>query len=122
MARDRKAKRRGSARKGNTEVISSKLVYEGPVFSVYSDRVREGKHTGQRDVIRHSGSVVMMAVDDRAKSDPLVLLVRQYRYATNLRMWALPAGRRQTRAARRDRRDREEMDAPLPVLRESRLS
>jgi ADP-ribose pyrophosphatase len=93
MAKDRSAKRGRSASKGNIEVISSKLVYKGPVFSVYSDRVREGKHTGQRDVIRHSGSVVMMAVDDRGKSDPLVLLVRQYRYATNLRMWELPAGR-----------------------------
>jgi len=93
MAKDRSAKRRRSASKGNIELISSKLVYAGPVFSVYSDRVREGKHTGERDVIRHSGSVVMMAVDDGAKSDPLVLLVRQYRYATNLRMWELPAGR-----------------------------
>ena len=82
-----------SAGKANIKVISSKLVYKGPVFTVFSDRVREGAHTGQRDVIRHSGSVVMMAVDEPANSEPLVLLVRQYRYATDQRMWELPAGR-----------------------------
>ena len=93
MRKRRSAKRRSSASKGNIEVISTKRVYKGPVFSLYSDRVREGEHVGQRDVVRHSGSVVMMAVDDRVKSQPLVLLVRQYRYATNLNMWELPAGR-----------------------------
>jgi ADP-ribose pyrophosphatase len=87
------AKKPKSASKGNIKVISSKLVYKGPVFSVFTDRVREGEHTGQRDVIRHTGSVVMMAVDESAKSGPKVLLVRQYRYATNQSMWELPAGR-----------------------------
>ena len=87
------AKKAKSASNDNIKVISSKRVYKGPVFTVFSDRVREGEHTGQRDVIRHSGSVVMMAVDEPARSAPLVLLVRQYRYATNQHMWELPAGR-----------------------------
>ena len=93
MAKPISAKAKRSARRANIKVIASRLVYQGPVFTVFSDRVREGSHTGQRDVIRHSGSVVMMAVDEPANSEPLVLLVRQYRYATNLRMWELPAGR-----------------------------
>jgi ADP-ribose pyrophosphatase len=93
MKKQVSAKKRKSASNSNVKVISSKMVYKGPVFTVFSDRVREGKHTGQRDVIRHSGSVVMMAVDESAKSEPKVLLVRQYRYATNSRMWELPAGR-----------------------------
>lgn len=95
MKKQVSVKKRKSASNGNVDVkvISSKLVYKGPVFSVFSDRVREGEHTGQRDVIRHTGSVVMMAVDESAKSGPKVLLVRQYRYATNQSMWELPAGR-----------------------------
>lgn len=93
MAKPISAKAARGARKANIKVIASKLIYKGPVFTVFSDRVREGRHTGQRDVIRHSGSVVMMAVDEPVNSEPLVLLVRQYRYATNQRMWELPAGR-----------------------------
>jgi ADP-ribose pyrophosphatase len=79
----------------NIEVISSKLIYEGPAFSVYSDIVREGDHTGQRDVVRHTGSVVVMAVEEpRSKrDDALVLLVHQYRYAAGKYLWELPAGR-----------------------------
>src|SRR4051794_37167745 len=74
------------------EVISSQLIYEGPAFAVHQDFVREGRHTGQRDVVRHSGSVVILAVDDvRGKKEPNVLLIRQYRYAADRRMWELPA-------------------------------
>ena len=72
--------------------VSSKLIYEGPAFSVYQDFVREGEFTGQRDVVRHTGSVVIVAVDDSGK-EPRVLLVKQYRYAADQYMWELPAGR-----------------------------
>jgi ADP-ribose pyrophosphatase len=78
---------------GDVEVISSKLVFKGPAFKVYSDRVREGEHTGRRDVVRHTGSVVIMGLDERNTEPPRVLLVSQYRYAANLRLWELPAGR-----------------------------
>jgi len=75
-------------------VISSKKIYDGPAFSVFKDFVRVGEHTGQRDVVRHTGSVVIAAVDDsKSKRDPKVLLVRQYRYAADAYMWELPAGR-----------------------------
>ena len=74
------------------ELVSSKLIYEGPAFSVYQDFVREGEFTGQRDVVRHTGSVVVAAVDDTGR-EPKVLLVRQYRYAADQYMWELPAGR-----------------------------
>lgn len=76
------------------EVISSKKIHDGPAFSVFSDIVREGRHVGQRDVVRHGGSVVIAAFDDsRAKKDPKILLVRQYRYAADAYLWELPAGR-----------------------------
>ena len=46
----------------------------------------------RRDVIRHSGSVVVLAVDDSVKP-PRILLERQYRHAANDYLWELPAGR-----------------------------
>ena len=43
-------------------LISSKLAYAGPLFDVYTDYVREPEgETSRRDVIRHSGSVVILA-------------------------------------------------------------
>ena len=74
-------------------VVSSKVAYRGPVFQVTTDYVREpGGVTSRRDVVRHQGSVVIMAVDDTGK-EPRVLLARQYRHAANQSLWELPAGR-----------------------------
>src|SRR3954470_15840728 len=70
-------------------VISTKHIFTGPAFEVYSDVVREGEFTGRRDVVRHTGSVVVMAI----KNDKSVLLVRQYRHAARQYLWELPAGR-----------------------------
>jgi ADP-ribose pyrophosphatase len=75
------------------EILSSKTVFQGPVFSVSSDRVREPSGiVARRDVVRHSGSAVILAVDDGAP-EPRVLLERQYRYAADGYLWELPAGR-----------------------------
>jgi ADP-ribose pyrophosphatase len=89
------AKRKPQAKTTGIEVISSKLIYKGPAFSVFTDIVREGEHTGQRDVVRHTGSVVIMAIDEprTKREEAMVLLVRQYRYAANQYLWELPAGR-----------------------------
>jgi ADP-ribose pyrophosphatase len=46
----------------------------------------------RRDVIRHSGSIVVLAVDESA-AEPRVLLEHQYRHAAQSMMWELPAGR-----------------------------
>ena len=74
-------------------VISSKVAFRGPVFSVMTDEVEEpGNVRARRDVIRHSGSIVVLPLDDSGRT-PLVLLERQYRYAAGRRMWELPAGR-----------------------------
>lgn len=77
------------------EVISSKLAYEGPLFKVFTDVVREPGGTEQRrDVVRHGGSVVILAVDDSgSKRDPLIVLERQYRHAANEYLWEIPAGK-----------------------------
>jgi ADP-ribose pyrophosphatase len=79
--------------KAVARVISSKVSFRGPVFSVMTDQVEEpGNVRARRDVIRHSGSIVVLAVDDSA-DQPRVLPERQYRYAAGGRLWELPAGR-----------------------------
>lgn len=79
--------------KKRLEVLSSKVVYKGKVFQVTSDKVREPNGvTATRDVIRHSGSVVILPVDETG-DEPRVLLERQYRYAAQQYLWELPAGR-----------------------------
>ena len=67
--------------RGLVRVISSKTSFRGPVFSVMTDEVEEpGNVRARRDVIRHSGSIVVLPVDDSGRT-PRVLLERQYRYA-----------------------------------------
>ena len=84
-------------------VLSSRVSYRGPVFSVTTDEVEEpGGVRARRDVIRHAGSIVVLAVDDPAfdapaqtnrRAAPRILLERQYRHAAQSMMWELPAGR-----------------------------
>src|SRR5207237_1365475 len=74
-------------------LLSSRTVYRGPVFWVTTDHVQEpGGVRARRDVIHHTGSVVVLAVDD-STSPPRVLLERQYRHAAQDYLWELPAGR-----------------------------
>lgn len=61
----------------------------------------------RRDVVRHSGSIVVLAVDEGTndtksrinsektdkRNEPRILLERQYRHAAHSMMWELPAGR-----------------------------
>ncbi len=80
-------------RKKPAKVLSSRTRFKGKVFSVTSDRVLEPNGvTATRDVVRHSGSVVILAVDETG-NEPRVLLERQYRYAAGDCLWELPAGR-----------------------------
>ncbi len=100
MARTRKF-----AKKKSVRILSSKVVYRGPVFQITSDQVKEPSGVVvRRDVVRHSGSVVIMAVENSSllargkekqsfRDEPRVLLARQYRYTANDFLWELPAGR-----------------------------
>jgi len=75
------------------KVVSSRIMYHGPVFRVVSDQVIEPSGVQvRRDIVRHQGSVVIMAVDE-SKPEPQILLERQYRYAPGDYLWELPAGR-----------------------------
>lgn len=82
-----------SSRSPKARVLSSRVAYSGPVFSVTTDQVAEpGGVRARRDIIRHSGSIVVLAVDNQAR-EPRILLERQYRHAAQAMMWELPAGR-----------------------------
>jgi len=82
-----------STRKQAAKVLSSKTTFRGKLFSVTSERVVEPNGvTAVREVVRHSGSVVVLAVDD-SQNEPRVLLERQYRYAAGDYLWEVPAGR-----------------------------
>jgi ADP-ribose pyrophosphatase len=94
---------KSARQKSKAKVLSSRISYQGPVFSVTTDEVEEpGGVRARRDVIRHSGSIVVLAVDGVAtggksksnrKPEPRILLERQYRHAAQSMMWELPAGR-----------------------------
>jgi len=75
--------------------LESKRIHSGRVIDLDLDTVRfpDGS-TGQLEVIRHPGAaaVVPFASDPRG-ADPTILLIQQYRYATNGALIEIPAGR-----------------------------
>jgi ADP-ribose pyrophosphatase len=77
------------------ELLSSETVFEGPLFRVLRDRLIEpGGKLATRDIVRHNGSVVVLAIDSaKNKRDPWVVVERQYRHAANRFLWELPAGK-----------------------------
>ena len=70
------------------KTISSQKVFEGRVFNVTVDTVREGELTYQREVVHHAGSAVIVPVFD----DGTVALVRQYRHPVVRYLLEAPAG------------------------------
>lgn len=84
---------KSSAPKTKARVLSSKVSYRGPAFWVSTDELIEP--TGirvRRDIVHHSGSVVILAVEE-SRSEIKILLERQYRHAAQQFLWELPAGR-----------------------------
>lgn len=70
------------------EFIESKKVFEGRVFEVTVDTVREQGQTYVRDVVHHPGSAVILPVFD----DGSIALVKQYRHPAVKYLLELPAG------------------------------
>ena len=70
------------------KTINSQKVFEGRVFNVTVDTVREGELTYQREVVHHAGSAVIVPVFD----DGTVALVRQYRHPVVRYLLEAPAG------------------------------
>lgn len=84
---------RGHSKRPKVRLVSSRTAYRGPVFWVTTDHIIEpGGIKVRRDLIHHSGSVVVLAVDD-SNATPRVLLERQYRHAAKDYLWEIPAGR-----------------------------
>ncbi len=69
--------------------VSAREVYRCSLFSISEEEATDGKdYHIKRSIIRHQGSAVMMAVDEKKR----VLLVRQYRHAVGGFLWELVAG------------------------------
>ena len=81
--------------KDQAEVLSSETVFDGPLFRVTRDKLIEpGGKEAMRDVVRHNGSAVILAVDNsKNKKDPWIVMERQYRHAARRFLWEVPAGK-----------------------------
>ena len=72
------------------KTLKSEVVYDGKIMTVLRDDVEicTGRKSF-REVVRHSGGVVVFALKD----DETVLMVRQYRYPLGKVIAELPAGK-----------------------------
>lgn len=71
------------------KVISTKEILKNKLFSVVEEEASDPSgFTIKRSIIRHPGSAVMMAVEEKR-----ILLVRQFRLPAQAELWELPAGR-----------------------------
>lgn len=72
------------------KTLDSQMMYDGRIIKVYKDNVElaDGKKSF-REVVRHSGGVVILAIKDYDK----ILLVKQYRYPIGEIVLELPAGK-----------------------------
>lgn len=68
--------------------VHAETVYRGAVWNIADERFRLGGHELDRQVLRHPGSVAILALDDQDR----VALVRQYRHPVAARLWEIPAG------------------------------
>jgi len=84
------AKKSGESKKPLAQILSSEMIYEGPVFGLRRDELIEptGLRT-KREVITHPGSVVVLPV----LPDGRIVMIQQYRHATRQYLWELVAGR-----------------------------
>ena len=75
--------------------VDGQRVYSGRILDVDLDRVRfpDGS-IGELEMIRHPGASAVVPVGQPdATSQPIVTLIRQYRYAAGGFVWEIPAGK-----------------------------
>ena len=78
-------------------LLSSRRVYTGRVVSLDVDTVRfPNGNEGELEMLRHPGAAAVVPfLDDPDQADPRILLIRQFRHATDGWLWESPAGRRE---------------------------
>lgn len=88
-------KTKATKNKAGAVLLDSKVAYSGPMFRVVTDTVKEPSgRVSVRDVVRHNGSVVILAtIPGKKKKDPWIVMERQYRHAAGQYLWELPAGK-----------------------------
>ncbi|WP_035879600.1 NUDIX hydrolase [Cryobacterium sp. MLB-32] len=69
-------------------VTSSEVVFAGKVWSIRRDEFEYNGATIARELMDHTGAVVVLALDEQDR----VLLIKQYRHPVRMREWELPAG------------------------------
>ena len=74
------------------KTVSSEPIYQGRIFNVVRDTVDEDGSQYTREVIRHKGSAVVVAVF----ADNTTVLVRQYRHPAGKHLLEIPAGSLET--------------------------
>lgn len=72
----------------DVRVIDSTLLAPGHVFDFRCDRFVFAGTEVERQYLDHTGAVSIVALDD----DDRLVMIRQYRHATGLRHWEIPAG------------------------------
>jgi ADP-ribose pyrophosphatase len=75
--------------------LASKRIHTGRVIDLDVDSVRfpDGS-TGELEIIRHPGAAAVVPfASDPHGPDPTILLIQQFRYATNGSLIEIPAGR-----------------------------
>ena len=77
-------------------LVRSRRVFTGRIVSLDVDTVQfPNGNTGDLEMLRHPGaSAVLPFLDDPESADPRILLIRQFRHATEGYLWEIPAGRR----------------------------
>ena len=70
------------------ESLGSELIYQGKVFDIRIDEIRDGDVKYKREIVVHKGSAVVIPVFD----DGTVALVRQYRHAAGKHLLEICAG------------------------------
>lgn len=72
------------------ETLASEQVFDGRLLKVFSDKVRlPDGHESVREIIRHPGAVVVIALLDNGK----LLFERQFRYPLQRVFLEMPAGK-----------------------------
>jgi len=72
------------------KIISSKVILKNRLFTIVDEVAHDPSGFEiHRSIVRHPGSAVMMAVDEKER----ILLVKQFRLPAKKDMWELPAGR-----------------------------